>query len=74
MSITVTITHWHIIGYLAIGLVLWLPLEYVAYRRTAHPKKGFWPGLRDALRASDKFIPLAVMLLWPLCIYVTLTE
>lgn len=69
---TITIPLWLPIAFLAIGLVLWLPLEYRAYRRTYKPSinhQGFWAGIWKGLKRRP-FTPLLVMLSWPYILWV----
>lgn len=67
MSVTVTLHAWWLLAYMAVGLVLWLPLEWVAWRST-HAREGFGSRLYQGLRGRP-LVPLFTMLLWPLAIW-----
>lgn len=68
MSYTVTLHAWWALAYAAVGVVLWLPLEWLAWRSIASPKGKFWPDLWRSLRRRW-YTPWAVMLLWPLAVW-----
>lgn len=66
-SITVTLHAWWLLVYLLVGVVLWLPLEWLAYRKTYNPQGGFWRTLRVALHGDVQRVALLVVA-WPFAI------
>lgn len=67
MSFTVTIPVWLPVAYLAVGAALWLPLEYVAWRRIHNPDP-FWSEFPSLLRKRP-WVPLVVVVAWPLAVW-----
>lgn len=66
---------WWIGAYLAIGVLLWLPLEYVPYRQIHCPPQGFWAGARSNLRRHGWAAPLRILVpvvVWPLAVWETI--
>jgi len=73
MTFTITIPLWLPLGYLAIGLLLWLPLEYRAWLRIQRCDRGsFWQGFRERLPRRP-WLPLVVMVVWPVILWKELT-
>lgn len=60
---SVTLGPWWLLVYIGIGVVLWLPLEWVAHRRLSRPDP-FWPALMRAVRRRP-YVPVATIVLWP---------
>lgn len=65
MSITITLHAWYLLAWVGLGAVLWLPLEYLAYRTLAPPKPPFWPYFRSQSHHRP-WIVLVIWVLWPL--------
>lgn len=66
MSLTVTLHLWWLWAYLAIGLVVWLPGEYVAWRKLGSPKRPFWPALVDSWHPHRVLRIVVPITAWPL--------
>jgi len=66
MTFTVTIPLRLPIGYLIVGSVLWLPLEYRAWRHVHNPEP-FWTELRN-LRHHPR-VPLVMTIAWPVAVW-----
>lgn len=66
MTFTITIPLWLPVAYVLTGAVLWLPLEYLAWRRIHNPDP-FWTEFRSLRRRP--WVPLVMMLAWPLAVW-----
>ena len=66
MTFTVTIPTWLPFAYLAVGAVLWLPLEYLAWRRIHNPDP-FWTEFRSLRR--HPLVPLVMVVAWPVAVW-----
>lgn len=64
------ISVWWVLGYALTGTVLFVPLTYVSFTRTARTTEGYW----QQWRTIDG-IPtiLIVILAWPVVLYWTIT-
>lgn len=48
MSLTITLHLWWLLAYLGIGVITFLPIDYLAYRKVpAWRERGFWTTLVD---------------------------
>lgn len=63
MSLTITLQLWWLLAYLAVGVVLVLPLEWLAWRSIHHPPP-FWRELARGLRRRP-WMPLVAIAVWP---------
>jgi len=69
MTFTITIPLWLPAAYLAIGAVLWLPLEYRHWRSIQEiDRTTFWRDLWPDFKRRW-WVPLAVTVAWPLAVY-----
>lgn len=69
MSLTVTLHAWYLLVWVGAGAVLWLPLEYLAWRTLADPKPKFWGFLRSLGRHGLSRAALVVLVAWPWAIW-----
>lgn len=67
MSVTVTFYAWWVLVYLAVGVVLFFPLNYLAWRHTVNPRP-FWHEFRRNWTRRWYVIP-ATVVLWPLALW-----
>lgn len=67
-SVTFTLHLWWLWPYLAAGAVLWLPLEWVAWRRTTKRRHPFWTWLRVMVR-DHWYEPVVIVLVWPAAVW-----
>lgn len=65
---SVTVHGEWIVAYLAIGLVLWLPLEAKMWSRTTKRRTPFWRELRRSVRKRPH-VPVVAIVAWPLALY-----
>jgi hypothetical protein len=63
-----TLHLWWLWAYLLIGVVLYFPLEYVAWRSLALPRNPFWIDWRLAVRLWP-YAPVVSVLAWPVAVY-----
>lgn len=68
MSVTITLHLWWLWVYLAVGAVLWLPLEYLAWRQKT-PRTTFWRDLRRVLPLRPWWSSLAIVAVWPVAVW-----
>lgn len=68
-ELTVTLHLWWLWAYLAVGVVSWLPLSYLAHRRV-EGRGPFWPYMRWWVRwhglAGSAWLALVQVVAWPL--------
>lgn len=67
MTVTLTLHLWWLAAYIAIGAVLWLPMEWWANRRTS-PRRLFWRQLGRLLR-HQPWSPALAIACWPLALW-----
>lgn len=67
-TLTVTLHLWWLWAYLAIGLVLWLPLEWLAWRSLARPRDSYWRSFARGIRGRW-WLPLTIVCLWPVAVW-----
>ena len=65
MTFTVTIPAWLPVAYITAGVISWLPLHYLAWRRTTRRQRPFWRSLRERMTEAWWVVPAGVVL-WPL--------
>lgn len=64
MSVTITLHLWWLWVYLAIGTILWLPLNWLAWRNIAPPQPPFW-----RLVWRNPLTNLLTVVCWPIAVW-----
>ncbi len=68
MSFTVTLHLWWLWAWLAVGAVLWLPIEWWGYRQIGGQRPPFWRDLWRAIRAHPLRLVVPIVA-WPLAVW-----
>lgn len=71
MSVTVTLHLWWLGAYLAVGVVLFLPCNWWAWRRKSigHPDFSFWRTLWANIRREHGWPIVLQVIAWPLALW-----
>ena len=69
-TVEFTVNLWWAVGYLAVGMITFLPLEYLAWKRIHRPPP-FWREYRRVARRTPLRI-LVPIVAWPLAIWETI--
>lgn len=67
VTFTITLHAWWLALYLAVGVVLFLPIQWWDYRKGSI-REGFWSSLGRGMKRRPYVLPASIVL-WPLAVW-----